>query len=137
MLNYTGVMGSKRLEQWVGILYPNYYVRMLNGVGDWPPKTRLTRDHLEKAKAVLNTFDAVLVLEDTDDINMQKLHGIFGKTSEEVDPMPNVTNNLLKFDQMYGLISKETAAMKRLFEDQNQLDIELYNYARYHFSKLE
>ena len=55
---------------------------------------------------LLNVFLIVLILEDTDDFNLQKIQGLFVKTCNEVAsvPMPNVrvrgTNNHLNHDTM-------------------------------------
>ncbi|KAL7504987.1 hypothetical protein ACHAXN_002517 [Cyclotella atomus] len=108
---------------------------MLNGMGDYPKEAIVTRNHLEKAKAVLNTFDVVMILEDSDERNLGKLVGLFGTMNEEMPPIPNESNNKLKEDgTIYNFLHEMINPMQELFRAQNQLDIELYEYARKRFA---
>ena len=138
MKEYKGVMHESRVKLWGSILYPNYYVRMLNGIGD-APHTVLTRSHLEKAKKVLDSFDTVLVLEDGDEANLAKLHELFGNEVSLVQnakwaakiavKIPKTSNNKLKKDSEYTKLRVKMDRMKPLFDKMNQLDLELYEYA--------
>jgi len=49
-------------DMWGAYSKPNYYVRMLNGLG-FDPSVELTEQHLAAAIAVLRAFDYVFVLE--------------------------------------------------------------------------
>jgi hypothetical protein len=135
MIHHKGVMTGERENKWKCILCSNYYTRMLNGMGDYPKEAIVTRNHLEKAKAVLNTFDVVMILEDSDERNLGKLVGLFGTMNEEMPPIPNESNNKLKEDgTIYNFLHEMINPMQELFRAQNQLDIELYEYARKRFA---
>mmetsp|Transcript_37629 Transcript_37629/g.64180 ORF Transcript_37629/g.64180 Transcript_37629/m.64180 type:complete len:656 (+) Transcript_37629:60-2027(+) len=118
---------------WEEIFYPNYYVRMLNGMAD--SDALLTRDHLEAAKARLSSFDVVLIREDDDKINLEKLWKLFG-SFKYVDPEKALTlnsNNLKCNGSREQPICKQIRGdsdLKTSFEDHNILDIELYQFAR-------
>eukprot|EP00559_Dactyliosolen_fragilissimus_P000125 CAMPEP_0184873724 /NCGR_PEP_ID=MMETSP0580-20130426/41999_1 /TAXON_ID=1118495 /ORGANISM="Dactyliosolen fragilissimus" /LENGTH=607 /DNA_ID=CAMNT_0027376659 /DNA_START=1020 /DNA_END=2843 /DNA_ORIENTATION=- len=127
--NGTGILTEKRFELWGGILHPNYYTRMLNGMADLP-HIQLNKSHLDIAKHVLSTFNHVLILEDLEESNMQKLTTIFGRNSTGEDSFPSLSNNSLKNDPMYATIREVIDGYKSIFDDQNILDIELYAYAR-------
>ena len=139
MKDHKGVMHEDRVKLWGGILYPNYYVRMLNGIGD-APRTNLTRGHLEKAKQVLDSFDSVLVLEDGDEANLAKLQELLGNevglvqnrkwASKIAVKIPKTSNNELKNDREYKKLRARMDYMKPLFDKMNQLDLELYEYAK-------
>ena len=141
MTQHEGVMTGKREAQWVCILCPNYYTRMLNGMGDHPKDTVITRNHFEKAKAVLDTFDVVMILEDSDNVNLNKLIQLFGTMNEEMPTIRKESNNKLKkqesnYSYLYSFVRKELAdPMHEMFREQNQFDIELYEYARKRFSE--
>jgi len=116
-------------------LYPNYYVRMLNGMAD-SCDTLLTRDHLEVAKSVLASFDVVLILEDPSSSleHIFKFLGDFSKSEakkvrDRAVSMPKLSSNLLKKMPFYEEIRASIDAMKTLFENENGLDIELYQFA--------
>lgn len=136
MINPKGAMKSGRQEEWICILCSNYYTRMLNGMGDYPREALVTREHLEAAKSVLDTFDVVMILEDSDDTNLNKLMGLFGTANEEVPPLPKESNNKVKEDvPMYQFLREQVIdPMEEFFRIQNKLDIELYEYARKRFA---
>ena len=117
-------------KAWPGILGNNYYVRMLNGISD-QLGTDVTPAHLETAKAVLDTFDTVLILEDGGDVNLKKIHALLGKFDENV--IPHSTNNRLKGYKEYDRIVEAANKMRPLFEKRNRLDLELYSYAKQKF----
>ena len=127
---------GRREEWWGGILRPNYYVRMLNGISDAPFNSTITRGHLEKAKAVLSTFDTVLILEDGNDSNLEKLHALFGADEDGKNEvrLQKLSNNGLRNVPTYEQLRKQMDKMETLFQEQNQLDLELYDYARATFS---
>jgi predicted NAD-dependent protein-ADP-ribosyltransferase YbiA (DUF1768 family) len=93
----------------------------------------LTQDHLEMAKKVIESFDEVLVLEDGDQSNLFKLWRLFGdygrhknkSIREHALKMPSVSNNELKNNPMYEQLRVTIDAMRRKFEHENQLDIEV------------
>ena len=117
-------------KAWPGILGNNYYVRMLNGISD-QLGTDVTPAHLETAKAVLDTFDTVLILEDGGDVNLKKIHALLGKFDENV--IPHSTNNRLKGYKEYDRIVEAANKVRPLFEKRNRLDLELYSYAKQKF----
>lgn len=130
-------MTGKREEEWICILCSNYYTRLLNGMGDYPREALITREHLEAAKAILDTFDVVMILEDSDDTNLNNLVRFFGTMNEEMPPIPHETNNKLKEEKaLYDLLRDEIVdPMQKVFREQNQLDIELFEYARERFTQ--
>lgn len=136
MIDHKGTMLREREEEWICILCSNYYTRMLNGMGDYPREALVTRRHLETAKAVLDTFDVVMILEDSDDTNLNKLMGLFGTANEEIPPMPKESNNKLKENgPLYHFLREQVIdPMEDFFRTQNQLDTELYEYARKRFA---
>lgn len=136
MIKHDGVMTGPREKEWVGILHPNYYVRMLNGIGDFPRGSIVTRDHLEKAKEVLRKFDVVMILEDPDQVNLDKMTKLFGTMDEKMPTIPKESNNGLKEHPLYRTLRRNIIdPVQTLFREQNQLDIELYQYVKTHFSR--
>jgi len=140
MVNHTGVFHNNRYTLWPGILDDNYYVRMLNGISDRvvddkEDNKQLTRDHLDIAKKVLDTFDTVLILEDGEQVNINKIWNHFGhaginnQSVEKKKKMPKESNNYLKKNERYNEIRSKSDEMRLLFNERNQLDIELYQYA--------
>ena len=137
MSDYKGVLSEQRVDNWGGILHPNYYTRMLNGLGD-VPDLELNKSHLETAKRVLDTFDNVLILEDTDESKMHKVRNFLGNdaivnsdgTIKEGTLFPTKSNNLLKNDPLYKKVREIIDHYQDLFDKRNELDIELYEYAR-------
>ncbi len=105
-------------------------------MGDYPRDTILTRDHLETAKAILQKFDVVMILEDPDRVNVEKLIGLFGMMDEKMPTIRKESNNRLKVHRLYPFLRKDVInPMQNLFREQNQLDIELYEYVKTHFSQ--
>jgi len=134
MVNHTGVFHNNRYTLWPGILDDNYYVRMLNGISDRvvDKDNLITRDHLEVAKKVLDTFDTVLILEDGEKVNINKIWNHFGGRNRQQlfeKKMPKESNNYLKKNERYNEIRSKSDEMRLLFNERNQLDIELYQYA--------
>lgn len=115
-----------------GILYPNYYIRMLNGINDQENPPPMTRQHLETAKQILSNFELVLMLEKSDSYIRQQLNLFFGKqaSSKQQHSLPHRSNNGLKKEPMYEHIQNRTMRMKPAFDKQNQLDIELYEFVK-------
>ena len=138
MQNRTGVLTERRLNHWRGILYPNYHVRMLNGIADIIHDVELEEKHLDIAKKVLDSFDFILIVEDTDETKLDKLCNFLGSDLHWSDnysgrnrtAMPHSTNNGLKDDPLYEIIRKESLQMQPLFHRMNSLDIQLYEHAR-------
>eukprot|EP00957_Ditylum_brightwellii_P082462 6269743-Ditylum_brightwellii.AAC.2 len=134
MYHGTGIQSKEQRRRWGGILSPNYYTRMLNGLGD-VHDAELTQSHLDTAKKVLGTFDHVLILEMPDASKIEKLNAFLGddindrKLKGRVG-FPSQSNNILKEDPMYRTIRNKIDKHKGLFEEQNKLDIELYAYAK-------
>ena len=102
----------------------------LNGIADTSSNVELTREHLETAKKVLDYFDEVLILEDDESNNLRRLRDIFGDlVRKRALRMPKLSNNGLKDEPMYDLLGAQIEEMRAKFEDQNQLDNELYGFA--------
>lgn len=127
MINQTGVFYGNRVQLWPGILGDNYYIRMLNGIAD-KQGTNLTYKHLEVAKAVLDTFDTVLILEDGEDVNLKKIWGLLGDF-KKMRSLPKESNNYLKENRRYNQIRRHSDEMISLFNERNQMDLELYEWA--------
>ena len=102
----------------------------LNGIADTSSNVELTREHLETAKKVLDYFDKVLILEDDESNNLRRLRDIFGDlVRKRALRMPKLSNNGLKDEPMYHLLGAQIEEMRAKFEDQNQLDNELYGFS--------
>ena len=99
---------------------------MLNGMMDQHNNT-LSQRHLEYAKDVVGNFTTVLILEDGNKINLKKLEALFGKEFEKRRPQ-QLHIDILKHLPEY------TKKQKAQFEDENKLDIELFEYVRERFS---
>ena len=85
---------------------------------------------METAKKVLDSFDEVLILEDDESSNLRRLRDIFGDlVRKRALRMPKLSNNGLKDEPMYGLLGAQIEEMRAKFEDQNQLDNELYGFS--------
>lgn len=93
---------------------PNYYVRMLNGLGD-KPHLRMTRVHLERAKKVLSKFHTVVVLEMKDSFSQLTALGV---PHEMLNTRSNASS------------TKRYFFSKAKFEILNRLDRKLYLFAR-------
>jgi len=100
---------------------------MLNGIAD-KQSTNLTYKHLEVAKAVLDTFDTVLILEDGEDVNLKKIWGLLGDF-KKMRSLPKESNNYLKENRRYNQIRRQSDEMISLFNERNQMDLELYEWA--------
>lgn len=137
MDNHIGILSPQRVDNWGGILHPNYYTRMLNGLGD-RPDLELDESHLDMAKRILDTFDNVLILEDTDESKLEKMMTFLGDDSDhfrnrktrESTQFPKQSNNVLKADPMYKTVRTEIDQYQVRFEEENTLDIKLYEYAQ-------
>lgn len=109
-----------------GILYPNFYVRMLNGVNDQVTETPvMTEFHLERAKSVLRRFDLVVLLEDRIDA-LRRMKSFFNQTIV----LPKHSNNKLKHRSFYDTVVAEANEQESLFEEQNVLDRKLYDFVK-------
>mmetsp|Transcript_4659 Transcript_4659/g.5184 ORF Transcript_4659/g.5184 Transcript_4659/m.5184 type:complete len:1091 (+) Transcript_4659:138-3410(+) len=126
MVKRTGI-GKDMKDYRKGILYPNYYVRMLNGINDLPYNTKLNHAHLNVAKKVLDSFDLVLFLDEDDKSKILMLDSFFGESNIE---MPLETNNHFKNHPLYETVRAQSDRMQLLFDDLNSLDNELYDYAQ-------
>lgn len=93
---------------------PNYYVRMLNGLGG-DPDAKLGRAHLQRAQRVLARFDTVLVLEDPGTFGLLRPLGARRSPSE-------VKKNVAKGKKRYWM-------GRAAFERRNRLDRQLYRFA--------
>ena len=119
-----------RRNSWGGILAPNYYVRMLNGINDQKrtaEELSLGEEHLQKAKEVLSKFHQVWILEDPD--LDEHVHDYFN-WNRRTDKLPHNSNNYLKRWQTYPEIQTDVIKEKSIFDSQNGLDIELYDYVK-------
>jgi hypothetical protein len=117
-----------RKNSWGGTLYPNYYVRMLNGINDRRSVAKqvpLTEFHLEQAKSVLRRFDLVLLLENQTD-TLSRMDHFFNIRTD----LPKKSNNGLKAWPLYEKVVNEANKQRDLFEEQNVLDRKLYNYVK-------
>jgi hypothetical protein len=92
----------------------NYYVRMLCGLYD-ELDVEMTEEHLEKAKRVLDRYDAILILENPDSFKLIEKYK-FNNVSKK--------NKTSSKNYNIGITKNE-------FVNQNKLDYELYNYAKY------
>lgn len=90
----------------------NYYVRMLNGLGD-NPSIKINRYHLQNAKNILNRFRTILIFENEKSFDLLLKY----KITVNNDLNKNTNNN--KF-----IISRNE------FIKYNKYDYELYNYAK-------
>ena len=94
---------------------PNYYVKVLNGLGTtWGAEVGPA--HLEHAKAVLRSFTTVAILEDR--ASMARLEARYGVVlgHENKNPVPRDRTD-------------EEVMAREDFERLNALDMELYRYA--------
>ena len=125
-----GGLNPNREDVWGGILRPNYYIRMLNGMND-RADLNITKKHLEKAKMVASMFDLILVLEDSDEEKEGLLEDFFWRNDNGDTPLPHDSNNGLKEDTQYEAIRSKSEQMGRpLFDERNALDEELYRFIR-------
>lgn len=92
----------------------NYYVRMLNGLGDMP-NVELNQNHLEIAKKILIKFKSIIIVEDKKSWEILYNFGMYGEISKI-----NVGSRLKE-------VPKE---FKEFFIQNNYLDYEIYNYAK-------
>lgn len=106
---------------------PNYYIRMLNGINYDSHHEVLSEVHLEQAKSVMRRFDVVTLLEDTRDMK-NKLETFFNTTTD--DDLPSISNNYLKSWPSYEMIVGKSNEQRNLFEEQNRLDLEFYNWVK-------
>ena len=116
-----------RHSLWGGILAPNYYIRMLNGINYDSHHEVLSEFHLEQAKSVMRRFDLVTLLEDTRDMK-NKLDTFFNTSTD--DDLPSISNNYLKSWPSYETIVGKSNEQRDLFEKQNRLDLEFYNWVK-------
>jgi len=93
---------------------PNYYVRMLNGLGAQPDAV-LTTAHLEKAKRVLSKFHTVVILEMKPSFRQLTSLGL---------PQQKLSMKSNKSSRKTYFMSKPD------FEKRNQLDRKLYLFAK-------
>ncbi len=119
-----------RHSLWGGILAPNYYIRMLNGINYDSHHEVLSEVHLEQAKSVMRRFDVVTLLEDTRDMK-NKLETFFNTTTD--DDLPSISNNYLKSWPSYETIVAKSNEQTDLFKEQNRLDLEFYNWVKEEF----
>jgi len=103
---------------WETAFSPNYYVRILNGIGDRPDEP-IDNTHLSTAKDLLNNFDLVLLFEERDGLKL---------VQEKLQPFYTDIKSL-------DVIISEN--LQSFFEKHNNLDIQLYNYAKEKFSSNE
>ena len=102
----------------------NFYVRTLCGPGVFhAPVGSLTRAHLEEAKRRLLGFEALLILEEYDAGLVQLEHLLGWKRPQQ------------KKDQHRSFGPGDVSitfspAQRRVLEERNQLDVELYAFAR-------
>jgi len=115
-----------RENAWGGTLSPNYYIRMLNGINSDTNHQELTDFHLEQAKSIMRRFDVVALLEDATDMK-NKIDTFFGATS---DDLPVISNNQLKKWPSYQAIVAKANKQRGLFEEQNLLDRQFYNWVK-------
>lgn len=94
---------------------PNFYVRMLNGLGT-RPKASVNRSHLEHAKKVLSRFDTICILENKPSFKALDKLGVKKNPS-------NVKRNVWRKKKRYYI-------QRKAFEELNQLDMELYSFAK-------
>ena len=133
--SHTGSM-VKFKKIWGGDLLPNYYTRMLNGLND-SPDIELNQVHLETAKRVLESFDNVLVLETADESKLKKLRTFLGGHEDDAKhavEFPKQSNNFLKDSPIYGALRERIDRFQTLFDEQNALDNELYEWAKTRYS---
>lgn len=119
---------SRRNRQFPGMLAPNYYIRMLNGLLD-QPTLELNNSHLEAAMEVLLKFDTILYLEMNESIRDAVLRSLFSTVPDKTVSLPSKSNNYLKELPLYETIHKESLNARQYFEEHNKLDRQLYNYA--------
>lgn len=94
---------------------PNFYVRMLNGLGT-RPEASINRNHLEHAKNVLSRFDTICILENKPSFQALDKLGVKKKNPS------NVKRNVCKKKKRYFI-------ERKAFEKLNKLDMELYSFA--------
>lgn len=126
MKTSTGVLGPVQDTLWGAILHPNYYTRMLNGINDRADVT-LTREHLDKAKQIVSTFELILILEENDEKKSSQLEAYFGESNVTIQ---HLTNNKLKDDPLYEEIRLDADLAKPLFDKENEIDIELFEFVQ-------
>lgn len=94
---------------------PNYYVSMLNGFGNTTPQPKLGIKHLKKAKEELHKFSAILILENPESFTLLEI--LFGV------PYNGERRHKAKEKKSINLTKEE-------FKKMNELDFELYEYAK-------
>eukprot|EP00980_Cylindrotheca_fusiformis_P015301 scaffold4266_cov83-Cylindrotheca_fusiformis.AAC.6 len=142
---YTDCISNNTLEEWMkpknlamqyprngkfgGTLYPNYYVRMLNGINDRVQEMVLTEFHLEQAKSVLRRFDLVVLLENQNETTTRtRINRYFNLTANNA--LPKKSNNNLKKWSIYQNIVESANKQRDLFERQNTWDRKLYDFIK-------
>jgi hypothetical protein len=123
-------------------LCPNYYVRMLNGIGDCVTLVNIT--HLERAKRVLNTFDEVLFFDDEDiagDDNVKSMRRLLGNELNAyngphapVELQTTQTNAIRKNPDYLRVLKRYEPVAATKFHNLNRFDVDLYEYAKQRFS---
>mmetsp|Transcript_54291 Transcript_54291/g.60689 ORF Transcript_54291/g.60689 Transcript_54291/m.60689 type:complete len:463 (-) Transcript_54291:160-1548(-) len=122
---------EERSKIWGGHMLPNFYVRFLNGL-NMEPRLKLTQEHLEIAKRVVSKFDLILLLtEMSDSTKLDKLNKFYQLKGERY---PKESNNRLKIDfpinYYIPVHNKIEKAVREHFNEDNQLDIKLYEYIK-------
>lgn len=97
---------------------PNYYVRMLNNLGE-SPNVQMTEEHLEKAKEILKKFEIILIIDYPPSFQQLKKH--FNSTK-----IPHA--NSMKWKK--PTLSQIPESIISEFKKRNHLDYQLYEYAK-------
>jgi len=100
----------------------NYYVKMLNGLGDIH-NIEVNETHLEIAKKQLDKFFFVIILEEPE-------------SYKPFEKYYNVAHGIYKNDSKKYLQNKEQIEFKKNFIEKNALDYKLYNYAKEKFKNV-
>lgn len=120
---------SPRTRQFPGMLAPNYYTRMLNGLLD-QPRVAMNASHLQLAKTVIAQFDLLLYLEMNTSRRDGAFDSFFPDSAERGVRLGTKSNNFLKQVPGYSTIQQANLLAKPAFDELNVLDNELYAFIK-------